>query len=112
MKSHFVRAMWGAAVAMSWGTAYATNFTFAVTSGDWNNANNWTPPTGPPSQNDQATIPSGKTCLVTQTGHQIAKLVVEEGGVVGMVGGTLEVLPPPPYLQNPLIIVHGTLYFK
>ncbi|MCG3129921.1 MAG: hypothetical protein FLDDKLPJ_00659 [Phycisphaerae bacterium] len=99
-------AVVGLAFAESPAMAF-TDFTFTATDGDWSDPNNWSP-NGTPGSSDTATIPSGKTCRISNANQAIKILNVE---------GTL-------YLENGKLLdwgqnatstssdLDGTIYFK
>ncbi len=71
------------AIAFGAAEAAATDFTFNVTSGDWETAGHWAP-TGTPGANDTATIPNGKTCRVEQD-QSADSIDIEAGGTIRVI---------------------------
>lgn len=89
-------------------TAWATDYTFDVTSGDWNLSSNWDPP-GIPGENDKAIIPNGKTCKITITSQEVKTIDVQTGGTLGIEGGTLTIgIGNDPLTST----INGSLYLK
>ncbi|TWT46325.1 hypothetical protein RAS1_27790 [Phycisphaerae bacterium RAS1] len=71
--------------------ARATSFTFSPQNGNsgyWSNQNDWAP-NGVPGAGDSATIPTGKTCIVSSQNESITTLTVASGAVVRISGKDL-----------------------
>ncbi|TWT44822.1 hypothetical protein RAS1_12400 [Phycisphaerae bacterium RAS1] len=110
--------------------ATATDYTFQPQSGNsgtWSVNGNWTP-NGRPGTGDTATIPTGKTCIVSSQNEAITTLTIASGAVVRVSGrdltlvsygstqpaislsGKIEMEKPSSVM--PRLLVSGTLTFS
>jgi len=89
--------------------ANATDYTFTVDDGVWDDPNNWIPEGGPPCADDKAIIPDGRICRVQEDDQEAHEVVVEEGGTLGIVSKDLTMDGGSETVH---LTVDGTLYFK
>jgi hypothetical protein len=100
---------------------FATDYTFNVTSGNWDLAANWLPNTGVPGLGDNVTIPVGKTVLLshaivcsnitvngTLTDVNISILTISQNLTIGLDGklGLIEEIT----IQGNLIWIGGDIF--
>ncbi|TWT43724.1 hypothetical protein RAS1_01230 [Phycisphaerae bacterium RAS1] len=90
-------------------TAYATDFTFAVTAGDWSQTENWSP-AGRPGSGDTATILNGQTCRVENSNEAAFAVTVNSGGVLAIKGKDLSIAYSASNTQR--VTVNGRIEFS
>ncbi|TWT45189.1 hypothetical protein RAS1_16110 [Phycisphaerae bacterium RAS1] len=88
------------------GAAFATDYTFNVTSGDWGNQNNWNPQFVP-SSGDTATIPNGRTCNVANANQTCGKVTVDSGGTLKVTARDLTISSSGP--SGARLVINGDL---
>lgn len=85
-----------------------TDYTFTGNHNDqWSERLNWDPDDDYPKNGDTATIPNGKTCVISSEDADVDEVTVDAGGTLGLEGKTLT-------MNNPGLdlTVNGTLYMK